>query len=179
MLKSFNKKSKTCKVCNSIHIPHKKYNEYCYDHIPLDKRCIVIINNKRCKNPSLPGLTSCKTHRKCTNPSIMKVRKTPSKKGQECVYIVWLGKDDYYKIGKTVNMEKRLHSLRSANPWIEERYCELVRCNRVESKLHRMFKHQKLERETFRLSENDLRCAHEFMLTFVMDSSILQSLTNF
>lgn len=159
-----------CPTCGKAKmIPHKKYNQYCFDHIPLDKRCTVInLNGKRCRNPAVPGTILCVGHKKFAKTRSrrqsqvkrMQVGRMPGGRGPGYVYIVWLGRENFYKIGLTVDMDRRMEALKSSNPWVEERHCiPVINSAKIEKQLHRLFKKQCLEREIFFLSDEDIEQA--------------------
>jgi hypothetical protein len=76
------------------------------------------------------------------------------------VYIIWLGRERYYKIGRTTNVTKRLSDLKSANPWCELIYSRPVSdAGEVEKILHKMFNHTKVEREIFQLEDVHIQTA--------------------
>ncbi len=80
------------------------------------------------------------------------------------VYIISLGFDGLYKIGCTVHIERRLKELKAANPkarcvwsaWIKD-------MREVERKLHNTFKDQRIDREIFSLSQDDIFRANNFV----------------
>jgi hypothetical protein len=86
----------------------------------------------------------------------------PGGRGPGFVYIIDLGRESYYKIGQTRNGNQRLEAMQSSNPWARYLFCEPV-CNAsyVEKKLHRIFKNNRVQREIFCLTEDDIDMARE------------------
>jgi len=162
-------KTKCIKCYQRKYIPfHKQGNSYCVDCLPDDKRCTRITKkSKRCKNPSKPGTVNCQTHlskRYKTNSQKKSISPWPGGRGPGYVYIMNLNKDDYYKIGQTGNGSQRLNEIQSGNPWAEYTICELVyNASHVEKMLHRLFKEQRLQREIFRLSKEDIERSKEII----------------
>jgi len=88
------------------------------------------------------------------------------------VYIFKSGYDDLYKIGMSGNWESRLRELKIANPQIKCIVSHRVGDMRsVESELHRIFKHKRIEREWFSLNQDDISRAERLMLSRQPDLS--------
>jgi len=71
--------------------------------------------------------------------------------GRKYTYLVWDKR--YYKIGESVNPDKRINELKTANPGIE-----LIAYgnNFSEKELHESFYHKRIGREWFNLSQRDV-----------------------
>lgn len=73
------------------------------------------------------------------------------------VYVVYLGYDDVYKIGRSRSINGRLSSLSAANPRIRPVILQRVRnLVKAERHLHGRFGSKRIERECYHLDANDL-----------------------
>lgn len=89
--------------------------------------------------------------------------RTKSKKGN--VYIISLGFDDLFKIGKAVRFDERLQTLSASNPRLKEVMCiKVMDMTAREKGLHNMFKEKRLNRrELFKLDNKDIAEAKEYL----------------
>ncbi len=92
----------------------------------------------------------------------------PGGRGPGFIYILDLNKGNCYKIGQTTNTFKRLKAMQSSNPWAKYIVYELVyNASHVEKKLHSLFKKQKLQREIFILTEDNIEEAKKIMKEYI------------
>lgn len=99
------------------------------------------------------------------NKARNKVRQAPGTDGTSgYIYVVHLGIENIYKIGRATDFNKRFLALRSANPYavgtIVQRVANMYRCEAV---LHRRFKKQRMERECYRFEPGDLDRIRSFL----------------
>jgi len=161
-----------CIKCNkqkSIPFFRQYKNKYCLDCLPDNKRCTHLTRKgKRCKLPSKPKEFTCKIHASKRFINNQNKKKTvsawPGGRGPGFVYIVDLNKNNYYKIGQTGNKSRRLKDMQASNPWAKYVFCELVyNASHVEKMIHAIFKKQRLEREIFWLSKENIKKAKEIV----------------
>ena len=70
--------------------------------------------------------------------------------------------DGFYKIGCTYNIAKRIKVLKASCPTLQCVWSAHVRdMNIFEKELHKHFHEKKVEREIFRLEQQDIRCADD------------------
>lgn len=80
------------------------------------------------------------------------------------VYVFYTGYKNYFKIGCTSNLEKRLKDFRAANPFCSCAWSGWVKnMHEVESDLHRRFKKHKVEREIYSLSFEQIEKINEIV----------------
>lgn len=73
------------------------------------------------------------------------------------VYLVYLGFDDLYKIGKTRDLVRRIIELKASNPKLRKVYSRWVpNCRRTESNIHNEYKKKNVDREIFKLFNSDI-----------------------
>lgn len=95
--------------------------------------------------------------------SYKNVRSATNVNRSACVYILAVG-NDIYKIGRSKDFENRFKALSAANPSLKTIALAYVKdAAKVESKLHKKFKNQRLERELFELSVEDLKLAQDIL----------------
>lgn len=84
------------------------------------------------------------------------------------IYVFSIGHDNLYKVGKSVNWERRLKSLKAANPQLKSVLNVRVK-NRhdAESMVHKAIELHKVEREIFRLQERDIETIRNILVRFV------------
>ena len=71
---------------------------------------------------------------------------------------------DYYKIGKTINPNKRFYEYSRLMEFPEIIYCTFVNdFNNIEIKLHKLFKDKCSRGEWFRLEDNDLKIIYNIL----------------
>lgn len=80
------------------------------------------------------------------------------------VYVVHLGIENLYKIGRSGNMVARLKDLAASNPRLTATLaCRVGNMYRVEGVLHRRFKRQRISRECYGLEPGDLERIRTFL----------------
>ncbi len=79
---------------------------------------------------------------------------TPTKAKMEYKTYLASGSNGLTKIGKAIDIKKRLQTLRSANPGIELiAYCD----ENIEHRLHKEYAQKRVEAEWFLLTDRDIR----------------------
>ena len=74
------------------------------------------------------------------------------------IYILALGRDGLYKVGKTVEIQRRIKDLSAANPSANlVGYGWVPNPRAVEANIHWLFGEQRATREVFRFGRRDLR----------------------
>ena len=80
------------------------------------------------------------------------------------VYVLDMGCDGLYKIGKAGNFDNRFSALQSANPKLRAVLAERVHnMHHAEKSLHKLFKSQRQKREWFTLVPDDLEKIKSFL----------------
>lgn len=92
---------------------------------------------------------------------------TEKKNGHEGhVYVFYIG-EDLYKIGRTFDVQKRLHSLRAGNPSIRCVWSAWSRDSyELEKLIHVSMKKHHVDREFFRLPENAVKTINSIACNF-------------
>jgi len=92
------------------------------------------------------------------------------------IYVISLGFDDLYKIGCTHNLKQRMKALSPANPNLRlVMSYKVLWMKRVEKKLHGMLRAFHHSRELFRLNQESLVLAREFL---IQENSKLSQIIN-
>jgi hypothetical protein len=137
-----------------------------YVTLRREKKCVAFLDSigkTRCEKTCKNGSEFCSEH-------AQRVRFHPrSRTG--IVYVVYLGESDkngsaYYKIGVTKNINRRIKDLRLSNPKV--RLCKAFGTSemyQLEKRLHILMKDRRTERETFLLSNDDLKQVIDNMLS--------------
>lgn len=140
----------TCHKCNKS-ITNKILQKYgfCKTCLPQKDKCYIKLRNgRRCQTPKRPGYHYCQYHLDKRNLQIERLDDTGF------VYIISLGFDNLYKIGKTKNVERRLKELSAANPLLKLiTSAQFSDCGHVENNYHKMYESYHVERELFRFSQ--------------------------
>lgn len=143
--------SRVCTKCENLFHQFSTQIEYCPKCLPDNMRCRAItVDGKRCKNPAIYD-SLCNVHSKSNGWR----KKQETSAGY--IYIVYLGKPTWYKIGLSIDVEKRMESGRAFNPWLEVIWAKQVPdMHHAEKTAHDMNKINLYGREVFRLSQEDL-----------------------
>jgi len=82
------------------------------------------------------------------------------------VYVLSVGYYNYYKIGVTIDLPRRLNELQAGNPRAKYVLHKWVRNKRsAEAHLHNKFKNKKKQRELFRLSKTNIAAIEKYLGT--------------
>ena len=92
------------------------------------------------------------------NKARNKNKPKPSSDGRSgYIYVVQLGIENLYKIGRSTNVEQRLQALAAANPRVRavvaKRVKDMFRCEGV---LHRRYRKQRIARECYALEPENV-----------------------
>ncbi len=86
------------------------------------------------------------------------------------VYIVSLGFDSLFKIGKTRNFNNRIKTLKTSNPRLRKIVCIWVKDRHLcEKELHFRFRNKLLQREVFKLDNIDITKARQYLMINIPD----------
>lgn len=161
--------------CGKPLLPGKKY---CADHVPVSNPPKPKPNKGKMFNPKWIK-TSGKRYqigswgnvknaavrswlRNKEQDYLAGVEKNEGKEGY--VYIFSLG-GGFYKIGRTTDVGRRLIALRAGNPNITCIWsAHVTDMIEAETRLHRIFKKKKIEREIYKLEKGDTLVANNAML---------------
>lgn len=85
--------------------------------------------------------------------------------------------DIFYKIGYTIDLDKRLRSLQTGNPkpLTVAAVVEIDHPARLENELHRMFRHLQISGEWFRLDDEYVQQCKEYMINAAINESLAQN----
>ena len=84
------------------------------------------------------------------------------------IYVFSIGHDNLYKVGKSVNWQRRLKALRAANPQLKAVLDVRVKDRHAaEKEVHNAIALHKIEREIFRLQESDIETIRDILVRFV------------
>ena len=83
----------------------------------------------------------------------------PGKKKEKCyLYVLRAGNTDYYKIGSSINVKKRLQSLQGGNPHKLTIYTQLyIRDRHFETQFHKKYAKYRVQGEWFRFNRNVIK----------------------
>ena len=82
------------------------------------------------------------------------------------VYVLSLGYDNLYKIGKTIDSHRRLKDFQASNPKAKYCLCKWVHNrSKVEYDLHYIYKYQKKDRELYGLDQQAITDIEKYLVS--------------